>query len=131
MEFFESFTSGRYHSDMKILKTLASNCKHLRIYGVFLKMANWCALNDILGTSFLLITSVPNNLWSQNFTRVCFLTQKKLKMTSKLPYCLLVLRYRKIQSKLIIQCISVKEKAVALFFKSHCFKYHKLDVVKI
>ena len=35
--FFEIFTSGRYHRDMKALKILASNSKHLRIYGIFKK----------------------------------------------------------------------------------------------
>ena len=44
MDFFEIFISGRYHRDMKALKILASNSKHSRIYGIFLKMANWCAL---------------------------------------------------------------------------------------
>ena len=37
MDFFEVFTSGRYHRDMKALKMLASNSKHLRIYGIFKK----------------------------------------------------------------------------------------------
>ena len=31
--FFEIFTSGRYHRDMKALKILASGSKHFRIYG--------------------------------------------------------------------------------------------------
>ena len=35
--FFEIFTSGRYHRDMKALKTLASKSKHFRIYGTFNK----------------------------------------------------------------------------------------------
>ena len=35
--FFEVSTSGRYHKNMKILKTLASNSKYFRIYGVFKK----------------------------------------------------------------------------------------------
>ena len=33
--FFETFTSGRYHRDMKALKILASKCKHFRIYDTF------------------------------------------------------------------------------------------------
>ena len=35
--FFEIFTSVRYHRDMKILKILASNSKRLRFYGIFKK----------------------------------------------------------------------------------------------
>ena len=34
MELFEIFTSGRYHRDMKTLKT-ASNSKHFKISGTF------------------------------------------------------------------------------------------------
>ena len=37
MDFFEIFTSGRYHRDMKAAKILASNFKHFRIYGAFNK----------------------------------------------------------------------------------------------
>ena len=33
----KTFTSGRYHRDMKTLEILASNSKHFRIYGIFLK----------------------------------------------------------------------------------------------
>ena len=35
MEFFEIFTGGRYHRDMKILKILASNSKWFKVYGIF------------------------------------------------------------------------------------------------
>ena len=35
--FFEIFTSRRYHRDMKILRILASNSKHFRIYRIFKK----------------------------------------------------------------------------------------------
>ena len=35
MEFFEIFTSARYHRDMKILKILASNSKRFTFYGIF------------------------------------------------------------------------------------------------
>ena len=35
--FFEIFTSGSYHRDMKALKILASKSKHFRIYGTFNK----------------------------------------------------------------------------------------------
>ena len=37
MDFLEIFTSGRYHSDKKILKILASNSKRFRVYGAFKK----------------------------------------------------------------------------------------------
>ena len=59
--FFEIFTSGRYNRDMKALKILVSSISE---FMVFLKMANWCASDDILNTTFSLITSVSNNLWS-------------------------------------------------------------------
>ena len=39
-------------------------------------MANWCASDDILNTTFSLITSVSNNLYSRKFTWVCFLTHE-------------------------------------------------------
>ena len=35
--FFKTFTSDRYHRDMKALKILASNSKHFRIYGIVKK----------------------------------------------------------------------------------------------
>ena len=35
MDFFEIFTSGRYHRDMKILKILASKPKGFRVSGIF------------------------------------------------------------------------------------------------
>ena len=38
VDFLEIFTSGRYHRDMKILKILASNSKHFKIYGIFKKL---------------------------------------------------------------------------------------------
>ena len=34
MNFLEIFTSGRYHTDVKILKILASNSKRFKIYGI-------------------------------------------------------------------------------------------------
>ena len=37
MDFLEMFTSGTYDRDMKILKTLASNSKRVRVYGIFKK----------------------------------------------------------------------------------------------
>ena len=37
IDFFEIFTSGRYHKDMKVLKIFASNFKHCRICGTFNK----------------------------------------------------------------------------------------------
>ena len=36
--FLEIFTSGRYHSDMKMPKILGSNSKRLRVYGIFKKL---------------------------------------------------------------------------------------------
>ena len=48
-------------------------------------MANWCASDDILNTTFSLITSVSNNLWSWKFTRVCFLTQEIQKWHRNFP----------------------------------------------
>ena len=56
--FFEIFTSGSYHRNMKALRILASNSWYLN------KMANWCASNDVLNTAISLITSVSNNVWS-------------------------------------------------------------------
>ena len=37
MDIFDIFTSGRYHRDMKILKTLTSKSKHFRFHGSFKK----------------------------------------------------------------------------------------------
>ena len=56
----------RYHRDMKILKILASDSKHFKIYSIF---KNWqigagCAPADILNTAFSLISSVSNNFLS-------------------------------------------------------------------
>ena len=39
-------------------------------------MTNWYASNDILRTTFSLITYVSKNLWSWKFTEVCFLTKE-------------------------------------------------------
>ena len=36
-ELFEIFTSGMYHTDMKILKILASNSKRFRFFSIFKK----------------------------------------------------------------------------------------------
>ena len=63
MDFFEIFTSGRYHTDMKALRILASNSKHFRIYSISKKMTNWCASDGILNAAFF-ITSVSNKLWT-------------------------------------------------------------------
>ena len=64
MDFFEIFTSGKKNRDMKVLKILASNSKHFRIYGIFKKwQIDWCASDDILNTTFSLITSVSKKLW--------------------------------------------------------------------
>ena len=48
-------------------------------------MANWCASDNILNTTFSLITSVSNNLCSWKFTWVCFLTQKIQKWHRNCP----------------------------------------------
>ena len=74
--FFLIFTSGRYHRDTKALKIWAFNSKHFRIFGILEKMANWCGSDDILDTTFSLITCLPNNLWSLKLTGVCFFTQE-------------------------------------------------------
>ena len=85
MDFFEIFTSGRYHRDMKALKILAPNSKHFRIHGTFNK---WKLVCLGLNTTFSLIT-VSNNLWSWKFTGVCFFTQKIQKWHRNWPktYC--------------------------------------------
>ena len=51
---------------MKILKTLASNSKRFRTYGIFLKweIGAGPAPADILYTRYSLTTSLLNNLWS-------------------------------------------------------------------
>ena len=114
MDFFEIFTSGRYHSDMKILKILASNAS-IWEFMVFFKNSKLLCLE----WHFRYYVFVDNFCSKQplvsKFHQGMFLDSKNLKMTSKLSYCLLVLSYRKIQLKFIIQCISVKEKDVALF----------------
>ena len=62
-----------------------------------------------------MITSVSNNLWSWKFTGVCFLTQE-IQNDIETALNLLVLSYREILSKLIIQYIFVKEQdAVDIF----------------
>ena len=37
MDFLETFTSGMYHIDMRILKILASNSERLVVYSIFKK----------------------------------------------------------------------------------------------
>ena len=37
MDFFEIFTSGKYHRDMKALKVLVPKPNHFKIYGIFKK----------------------------------------------------------------------------------------------
>ena len=37
MDFLETFTSGSYDRDLKILKILASNSKRVRVYVIFRK----------------------------------------------------------------------------------------------
>ena len=38
MDFLEIFASGSYHSDIKILKILASHSDLFRVYGIFRKL---------------------------------------------------------------------------------------------
>ena len=71
-------------------------------------MANWCALADILNTTFSLITSVSNNLCSWKFSGVCF-----LKFKTDIEIALKPTGYTYLP-KFTIQSISAKEKDVAL-----------------
>ena len=108
MYFFEIFTSGRYHRDMKALKILASNSKHFRIYGISIKQQ-------------INVPRLTNNLWSWKPTGVSSLTQEIQKWHRNCPKTLLVLSYGKILSKFIIQYISVKENDVALQLSNFVF----------
>ena len=72
MDFFEIFTSGRYHRKIKALKILSFNFKHSRIYGTFNKWQ--CSSADTSDTTFSLITSFSNNIWPWKCTKECFLT---------------------------------------------------------
>ena len=47
MDFFEMFTSFKYHRDMKILKILASDSKRFRFYGIYKKLK--------IGTGYTLV----------------------------------------------------------------------------
>ena len=38
MNFLETFTSGRYHRDIKVLNILASNSKWFRVYDILKKL---------------------------------------------------------------------------------------------
>ena len=75
MDFLEIFTSDRYHRDMKILKTLVSNSKRFRVYGIFNK---WQIDDDRGGAQILhflwqfllkIISGLKNSAG-------CFLTQE-------------------------------------------------------
>ena len=122
--FLEIFTSGRYHKDMKILKILAPNSKHFRIYNIFL-----VASADILNPTFSLITSVSNNVWK--FTGVYFLTQE-IQNGIEIALNLLVLSYRKILSKFNIHYISVKEKDLALLLSNFLSLDHTVsNIIKL
>ena len=79
MDFFEIFIGGRYHRDMKALKILASNSKHSRIYGIFLKNGKLVCLGCQFKCYFFLDDFVSNNLWSWKCTGVCFFTQETQK----------------------------------------------------
>ena len=78
MDFFELLPVFSYIRHMKILKILASNSKKSKIYGIFKKWEIGAerVSADILNTTFSLITSTSNNLWSWKLTWVCFLTQE-------------------------------------------------------
>ena len=108
MYFFEIFTSGKYHRDMKALIILVSNSKHFRIYGISTKQQ-------------IDVPQLTNNLWSWKPTGVSSLTQEIQKWHQNCPKTLLVLSYRKIPSKFIIQYISVKENHVALQLSNFVF----------
>ena len=58
MDFLKIFTIGRYHTDMKILKVLASNSKRFRVYGIFKKRQIDDDREGRLNTTLSWITSV-------------------------------------------------------------------------
>ena len=119
---------------MKALKIFTSNSKHFRISSTFNKwQINVSRLT--LNTTFSLITSVSNNLWSWKFTAGCFLTQEIEKWHRNCPKTSWFWGIRnpiKIYRSVYIckrkRCGTIAE--YFSFFRSHCFKYHKLDVVK-
>ena len=85
----------RYHRDMKILKILVSNFKHFRIYGTFLKMANWhwtCP-----GSHFKYFIFFDNFCFKQPLVLIylgMFFDSRNSKMASQLLLNLLVLGCR-------------------------------------
>ena len=127
MDFFEIFASGRCHRDMKVLKIFTSNSKHFRISSTFNKwQINVPRLT--LNTTFSLITSVLNNLWSWKFTGVCFLTQEIQKWHWNCPKIYWFWAIEKTYQNLLHICKRKRCGTIAewfYFFRSHSFKYHK------
>ena len=129
--FFLIFTSRRYHRDMKALKIVASN---LLEFMIFLKMTNWFASADILNTTFSLKFLFQRTYGLDNSLDMLS-DSGNSKITSKFSQNLLVLRYRKVLSKIIFQYKSVKQNDMALqlssfLFLDYCFKYKLLAVKK-
>ena len=85
--FFEIFPSGRYHSDMKILKILASNASIWEFMEFFKNSKLVC-----LEWHFRYYVFVDNFCSKQTlvskFDQGIFFDSKNLKMTLKLLYCL-------------------------------------------
>ena len=108
--FFLIFTSRRYHRDMKALKIVASN---LLEFMIFLKMTNWFASADILNTTISLKFLFQRTYGLDNSLDMLS-DSGNSKITSKFSQNLLVLRYRKVLSKIIFQYKSVKQNDMAL-----------------
>ena len=124
--FFEIFTSGRHHRDMKALKILASKSKNCRIHGTFNK---WQIGVPRLRFSILLflIISVSNNLWPWKFTGYGFLLKKfKNDIEIALKHTGFELQENPVK---IYHSLYICKRKRTFFFKLHCFKYHEFDVV--
>ena len=69
MHVFEIFSTSTHYNDMTILKIFASNFKHFRIHGIFIKwqIGYRQALADLLNTTFSLINFVSNKPWYCKF----------------------------------------------------------------
>ena len=84
MDFFEIFSIGRYHRDMKALKILASNFEHFRIFGTFNK---WQI--GVLGRHFIYYFFLDNLYFKQPLVLELhwgmFLDSRNPKMTSNGP----------------------------------------------
>ena len=99
MAFFEIFISGRYHTDMKILKILASNSKQIRFYGIFEKwqIGTRCTPADIFLVNVFLKQPLVLKIHLDFFD-------------SRNPKILLVLSYTQTLSKFTMQYVSVKKR---------------------